>query len=257
MTLSPAALIDGFLFRHALSAWGRAADAAAGMDPADLRPLRARAARLRRRLDRVIHAADGRLALPAGRAPALRWPLGADWAWRPEAFSGPLFPAGLAAVETAAAFGNELRVFHDCLRSETTLRQVRNTRPADVAPFGLRLDVFGFNGSFLSLALDLPAEAARGLGRRHLVRLEIAIETETPLEIFARLNVRHGPNVEQIVRTLPPGSGETALDFDLACTGLNAARVEAVWLDLIFERPQMTQITLRDVTLSRRPRAEL
>lgn len=257
MTLTPAALIDRFLFRHALGAWGRAADAAPGMDPAELRPLRTRAARLRRRLDRVIHAADGRLALPTGMAHAVRRPLGADWAWRPEAFSGPLSPAGLAAVESKTAFGDELRVFHDCPRSELTLRQVRNTRPADVAPFGLRLDVFRFEGSFLSLALDLPAEAVRGLGRRHLVRLEIAVETETPLEVFARLNVRHGPNVEQIVRTLPPDSPETALDFDLAYTNLNEARVEAMWLDLIFEGPQMNQITLRDVTLSRRPRAEL
>jgi hypothetical protein len=30
-----------------------------------------------------------------------------------------------------------------------------------------------------------------------------------------------------------------------------------MWIDLIFEGPEMNQITLRDVTLSRRPRAEL
>jgi hypothetical protein len=26
---------------------------------------------------------------------------------------------------------------------------------------------------------------------------------EKPLEIFARLNIKHGPNIEQIVRELP------------------------------------------------------
>ena len=30
-----------------------------------------------------------------------------------------------------------------------------------------------------------------------------------------------------------------------------------MWIELIFEGPQMNQITLRDITFSRRPRAEL
>ena len=47
------------------------------------------------------------------------------------------------------------------------------------------------------------------------------------------------------------------LDFDMAATRLNEARVERAWLDLIFEGPEMNAITLRDVTMSRRPRAEL
>ena len=34
-------------------------------------------------------------------------------------------------------------------------------------------------------------------------------------------------------------------------------RVEKLWIDLIFERPEMNEVILRDVTLSRRPRAEL
>ena len=44
--------------------------------------------------------------------------------------------------------GEEVTVFHDCKISELTLRQVRNTREADLAPFGLRMDVFRFDGSF-------------------------------------------------------------------------------------------------------------
>ena len=81
------------------------------------------------------------------------------------------------------------------------------------------------------------------------------IETEKKLEIFARLNVRHGPNTEQLVRELPPGE-ETMVEFDLAYSSLNEKRVERLWLDLIFEGPEMNQILLRDITLTRRPRAE-
>ena len=89
------------------------------------------------------------------------------------------------------------------------------------------------------------------------MRLETSVETEKPLEIFARLNIRHGPNTEQIVRELPAGDGEAWIEFDLAYTNINERRIDRMWLDLIFEGPEMNQIILRDVTLSRRPRAEI
>jgi len=71
------------------------------------------------------------------------------------------------------------------------------------------------------------------------------------------LNIKHGPNVEQIVRELPLGDEQVMVEFDLAYTKVNEKRVERLWVDLIFEGPEMNQIILRDVTFSRRPRAEL
>ena len=47
------------------------------------------------------------------------------------------------------------------------------------------------------------------------------------------------------------------VEFDLAYSKINEKRVEKLWVDLIFEGPEMNQIILRDVTFSRRPRAEL
>jgi len=153
--------------------------------------------------------------------------------------------------------GQEVTLFHDCSISELTLRQLRNVREADLAPFGLRMDVFRFDGSYLSLAIDLPESASNGLRRKHLLRIETRVEMEKPLEIFARLNIKHGPNTEQIVRELPLGQDEVVVEFDLAYTKLNEKRIERLWLDLIFEGPEMNQVVLRDLTFSRRPRAEL
>ena len=93
--------------------------------------------------------------------------------------------------------------------------------------------------------------------RRHLLRMEVIVEVKKPLEIFARLNVRHGPNTEQIVRELPLSDDKIMVEFDLAYTKLNEKRGEAIWIDLIFEGPEMNQVTLRDLTFSRNPRAEL
>jgi hypothetical protein len=105
--------------------------------------------------------------------------------------------------------------------------------------------------------LELPPEAALGLRLRHLIRCDVIVEMEKPLEIFARLNIKHGPNVEQIVRELPLNEEEVMVEFDLAYSKINEKRVERLWVDLIFEGPEMNQIILRDVTFSRRPRADL
>ena len=250
-------LLDRLIQRRFERRWAGWADRATQMGLEELRDLRGRARAARRQLDRVIHVAEHRLALPVIGSNALRKPMGSDWVWRPDLWKGEIPVPGFSSVPSKQPVCEGATLFHDCRRSELTVRQVRNTREADLAPFGLRMDVFRFDGSFLSLVLDLPSESVQGLRLRHLIRLDVIVEMEKPLEIFARLNVRHGPNVEQIVRELPLAEEEVMVEFDLAYTKMSEKRVEKMWIDLIFEGPKMNQIILRDVTLSRRPRADI
>ena len=250
-------LIERILTRRTLRFWQETAEAAPSAHLDELRSMRSAARALRRNLDRVIHVAEHRLALPVIGSNVLRKPLGTDWSWRPDLWKGPIPLPGFASVQARAQICEGAVIFHDCRRSELTVRQIRNTRDLDIAPFGFRMDVFRFDGSFLSLVLELPEESARGLKLRHVIRMDVIVEMEKPLEIFARLNIKHGPNVEQIVRELPLNAAEVAVEFDLAYTKINEKRVEKIWVDLIFEGPEMNQIILRDVTLTRRPRADL
>ena len=237
--------------------WRRLATQAEGIELGLLRRLRGQARELRWHLDRFLFVAEGRLALPLIGSNAMQLPLFTDWSHRPEIWRGPITPQGASAVPSKTAIGNEATLFHDCRVSELTFRQVRNTYEEDLAPFGLRLDVFQFDGSFLSLSVNMPDDAVKGLTKRHLLRLDCAVDLESPLEIFARLNIKHGPNHEQVVREIPLHSEDVFVEFDLAYTKLNEKRVEKVWIDLIFEGPQMNQIVVRDLTLSRRPRTDL
>jgi hypothetical protein len=245
------------LDRAALLRWSQRARGAPLAELGRLRRDQATALVLRQRLDEFLSVAEGRLALPRLGSSAFPRPAGTDWAWRPRLWRGPLDKKGIAGAASRTRLGDEATLFHDCDRSEITLRQIRNTRETDLSPFALRLDVFRFGGSFLSLAIDLPPEGAEGLRRSHLVRLGLTVEFEKPLDIFARLNVRHGPNTEQLVREIPPKGEEATVEFDLAYSKLNEKRVEKLWLDLIFEGPEMNQITIRDLTLARYPRAPL
>lgn len=246
-----------WLNRRAASRWRRTAQAARGARLRDLRQQQTEARDLRQHLDTLLHVADERLALPMVGNTAFPRPHGTDWAWRPEMWRGALPERGRAAVGQREEIAGEVTVFHDCAISELTVRQVRNTRERDLAPYGMRLDVFRFDGSFLSVVLDMPPEAAQGLKKRHLIRLDTILETEYPIELFARLNVKHGPNTEQLVREIPLGEPEVMVEFDLAYSKLNERRVERMWIDLIFEGPEMNQITIRDLTFCRYPRADI
>jgi hypothetical protein len=256
MALAPARIIDRWHLRRAQAFWSGAADAAPDLDAAALRALRGEARGFRRQIDRVLHAVEGRLALPVLAGGLPRQPLGTDWAWRPEAWRGPLPDPGAVAGASRTAVGTEVALYHDCPLAEICLRQLRAGDEAHRAPYGLAVDVFGFRGSFLSLAITLPPEAVDGLQARHLVRVEAVAQVDRPLRAFARLNIKHGPNVAQLVSDLALEAA-AVVEFDLAYAGLDETRIERAWLDLIFNEAAMNRITLRDVVVSRRPRAEL
>lgn len=249
--------LDGKVFSANIRRWARAARKADETELPQLRRQRNRARQLKTHLDRLIHTADERLALPKIGSTSFSKPHNADWSWRPELWRGPLPTPGLSSVQTKSQLGDEVTLFHDCEFSELTLRQLRNLREEDLAPYGLRMDVFKFDGSFLSLVIDLPEEGIQGLKRTHLIQMDAIVELEKPLEIFARLNIKNGPNTEQIVRELPLQSDSNRVEFDLAYSNLNEKRVERAWIDIIFEGPQMNQAILRDLTFSRRPRAQI
>ena len=162
--------LDNRLYAQGLLRWARAAREASSTPLNALRRQRMRARLLKTHLDKLIHTADERLALPMIGSTSFPKPHNADWAWRPELWRGPLPTPGISSVQTKSMLGDEVTLFHDCQHSELTLRQLRNLREADLAPYGLRLDVFKFDGSFLSLVVDLPKEAQQGLKRNHLLR---------------------------------------------------------------------------------------
>jgi hypothetical protein len=243
--------------RRVETRWARIAARAEDMDSFEARALRSEARGLRRHLDRVLLAADARLAVPSLGAGLPQMPLGTDWVWRPDLWRGAMAEPGVVAAGDRTALGENLALYHDCPLGEIVVRQVRNAAPEDRAPYGLALDVFGFRGSFLSLAMNLPAQAVEGLQARHLVRAEMVIDSDRPVKAYARLNVKHGPNLAQPVSSLPEQGRDKLAEFDLAYVDLNDRRIEKVWLDLILNDPGMTRFVIRDVVVSRRPRAEL
>lgn len=192
-------------------------------------------------------------------------PLGCDWFWRPGLFIQK--DAGIECRNPAqrCELSADLTLYHDAGQLDLSLGQ-KHQQGDGLPPMGLELGIDAFDGGFLSLALALPASAAMGLELRHLIRLdvlaEVATQDDRALVVFARLNVQHGPNVEQLVAELSlpvsrMGAGAQMVEFDLAYGTISERRIEKLWLDLIFDAPPSGVIRLQDLTLSRCPRAAL
>lgn len=251
--------MSGFLekrmLRKSAGRWAALAENASAIPRNELRDLHRTARHLRRKLDLFSASAEAAL-LPDGQSDILR-PDQCDWVWRPDPWTEPRSPAGVVEVPSPHKLSDSVTLFHDCVRSEITLRQSRNTDPTVAAAFGLLLDVYRFDGSFLSLVLSLPDAATLGISRNHYFSLRARITRENPIEIYARLNVQHGPNTEQMVRQLDMTDDAGLAEFDLAYSNINEKRVEKAWIDLIFDNPAMNQVQLNDLTLTRAPRADL
>ena len=240
--------------RRELARWRRLADRLSTLPKAEVRQWRSRARELGRTLERVTAEAEERLAPTAAPVDAPRF---ADWAFRPLPWRLRIRPHGLTDVITGTALCEGVAVHHDSRGNNLVVRQIRNEQLSDLAPFSLSLETLWEKGDFLSLSVDIPENVALALRRRHILRVDLTWETEHPVEGFVRLNIRHGPNTEQIVRALDREQRETCVEFDLAYSPVNEKRVEHAWVDLIFEKPGFNRIVIGDVTMTRRQRAEV
>ncbi|WP_157994780.1 DUF6478 family protein [Paracoccus tegillarcae] len=183
-------------------------------------------------------------------------PPGTDWSWRPAVLSQALPDPEHVAPASGRRLSDEMALWHDCPDKALTLRQRPQT---DGAPFDLLLEVPRFGGSYLSVSFDLPASAMNGLTSAHILRLATVLRSQEGASIYARLNVTHGPNTENILRhvdlTRSDPSGRYLVEFDLAGTDLNQNRLEKIWLDLIVEQPRLESVTLAELVMSRHLRA--
>lgn len=253
-------LVDSLRSRLAVRRWERTAQSAETLDPGTLAQLGPRARQVSTHARQLAEAAERVLGGPQIGADTIVRPLLCDWAWRPGPWAAGLTPRIIAGAKGGTRLTEGAHLFHDCPLAEITLKQTRTTDARATAPFILSLDALGFSGSFLSLALDFPKEAALSLRRNHIVSVSLQLQMERPGEMFVRLNIKQGPNTDQMVSELRPGDrpdSPATAEFDLGFDEINPAKLEGAWIDLIFERPEMNLVQILDLTVTRRPRADL
>lgn len=234
---------------QAVARWKKALARVDALEPNELTTLLADARDLRREVDFV--------ATHAGRALRQRVPLDPGFDLRPALFQRPLAQRVHAAPDRETRLDEGVGLFHDGDPTGLLLRQSALSPVAEPCAFGLQLDVYQFEGSYLSLVFDLPAAVSQGAAADDVVWIAVDLASENPGSVYLRLNLQHGPNHTEVLRHLPELSGPEKIAFDLSQAKLSDKPVEHMWLDLIFESPAMNRFRLHDLQAARRPRAQL
>lgn len=261
MAFRPQNWVNQIARNLASAEWARLSKNVSSIRPSRLRDLREEAVVLRRDLDQFMLISGARSAFSHAELAALLLPGGTDWRWLPGIFIDRISPTGVASPVSGRELSGSAALWHDCDLAAVVARQIQNVEVTDLASFGLRIETLGFSGSFLSLAISLPPEALENLTRDHIIRLEISVQVERPINLYARLNVGNGPNTEEILRHLGDmtlGRVSThVIEFDLAMTEMNEKRIDNIWLDLILEQPVMNSVIMREMIFSRHLRANV
>jgi hypothetical protein len=251
----------GYLGR-ALSAaylkfWRNRLQRAAEEKTAKLRQQRREALALQRELGDVLPRINDELHHRLHRSKAYRHGSNMLWAWRPELWAVPSPSAAGPVPQSGAHLASNTKVFFDDADCAVIIQQFRNDMSEAFAPYGVALELFQFEGSFLSLAIDLPDELYETFAKDELIGLSGAIVAERPTGFTVRLNIKHGPNTEQLIQAHDLRNSEFGLEFDPEHLKINVNRVEKIWLDLVFETPNFNRISLIDLAFSKRPRVEI
>lgn len=250
-------LLDRFGLSRTLGRWTRAMQAPAVLPARDLANLHTEMRLTRDRIDGLAAQAQLALLHRAVADDGIDRPDQCDWAERSAPWRHRLTPRGQVRPGSPHQVGGGMTLFHDAAEADLVLRQ-------DPAPpglhgplFALVFEVYRFDGSFLSLVQDLPETALQGLTRNHFVAVHLRMAREHPIEVYARLNVQHGPNQEQLVRQIAFRDDIGRAEFDLAYAKINEKRIEKAWLDLILEGPEMNRLAILDMVVLRAPRADV
>lgn len=181
-------------------------------------------------------------------------PHAADWAFRPAAWSAPQSHAEFAGIRSGTEIAPGIKLFHDHPEDAVTLRQ-SPTGTEGPASCTLALAIETAGARFASLAVDLPEGACSGLERDFLVVCGLAIEGPDGTRAFARLNLRHGPNTEQMTQALAV-PGVPCAEFDLFHSDVDTDAVSAAWIDVIVADPVPGTYVIGDFTAFRRRRGQ-
>jgi hypothetical protein len=202
----------------------------------------------------VLHQVDDLIA--AAQLPAVTR-AGSDWVWRPRLWLMSESAEHSILTSGSLRIGGEIALFSDGKDREVIARQTRHSLPGDTASYGLRVEFYDLTGSYVSVVLDLPPSAVRGLSQKHSLTVDILLTAEADVQCYAALNIESGPNKERLVHGFRPSDRLQSLTFDLSQVAFDAARVERLWLEVVFDPSPMNALQIDDLTLYRTLRREL
>ena len=223
--------------------WRRRARVA--KDPASFHRL---VLRRRAELDRIAERAEAKIASGGETSK----PDDAIWSFRPPVLVEALTPSIWVNPDAGLRPARGLSVYHDSHSGAFTLGQ-RPNRAAGLSRFELFYESYEFGGGYLSLAIAIPDDLRRPKAGE-VLRCVIDCAASRKIKTFFRLNIASARQTDVLHDDGVLGEGVSVFDFDLAYAAFEPGENDQVWLDIIFDRPRMVEISLRDLRLELWPR---
>ena len=174
---------------------------------------------------------------------------GEEWRLTPECLTHRLPEGALSAPPSGQRFGRLLTLHHDD-RGGAFLISQRPARDPDAHRlFELHFESYEFDGAYFSLSLGAPDEVRRpGASERLIFSLDLT--APAPMRGYVRLNLRGPQGEETLYADAMLGRGEERFTFDLAFARFEMGAADAFWIDLIFDRPRMTEFSVSELSLT-------
>lgn len=174
---------------------------------------------------------------------------GREWNIRPEYLIHAREGGSIASPQSGLYLDPLLSVHHDDTAGSFLISQ-RPTRTRDGATgFEIYFESYEFSGGYFSFSLDAPDDAARPSSSERLV-FTIDLRARWPMRGYVRLNLQSVHGRETLYADAMLGEGEARFAFDLAFAPFELTQSDTIWVDLILDRPRMTEFTVADMTLS-------
>lgn len=164
--------LNGFGLGPTLRRWQRALKDPKQLPTSDLDRMHGQIRGMRDRLDSMAAKARTELRTRSKLAEGIDRPDQCDWAVRPAPWHEEMRPRGLVNLSSPQKLPGGVTLFHDANHADMSLRQELAPSWMEGAQFGLVLEVYRSDGSFVSLVQDLPQEALNGTDPQSLHLVE-------------------------------------------------------------------------------------
>ncbi len=212
----------------------------------DLSAFRQLTLRRRAELDRIATKVEARLT----RADQAMVPApGVEWVHRPDILSLPQDQTIWTNPRSGLRPGHGLSVYHDSDGGAFTLAQRPARGDGGALRFELFFESYAFRGSYLSLAIGVP-EHVRRPKAGEVLAVEIDLAASRQVKAFLRLNMKSAQTSDVLHADATIGDGLARFDFDMSFAAFEPTEKDQLWLDIIFDRPRMVEMSIRDLTLS-------
>ena len=120
------------------------------------------------------------------------------------------------------------------------------------ARFALAFEAYEFDGAYLSLSLAVPVGLARP-GPGEALRLGVDLAASRPVKVFLRLVAARPGARTEIAEEGELATGRSEFRFAAERAAFPIREDDALWVDLILDRPRMAALAFRDLSLSLGP----